>query len=333
LWLERKNQKNSFLFKNRKYIFDKSTLQFKRAKLPFKDRFFRGLLGFAFSVALTIVYVSVFKSFFGAPKEKYLNQRLEGIKLNYSIVAKRLDNSEFMLSDLRLSDDIRYRPILDMDSVPETYRRVGVGGIDHYRNFAGYMNSGMLIHFRSKLDMVSNMANVQKESFKAVADKAGEWKVELEHLPLISPVDVKYRLSDRFHFRQRHPVLGTPSMHNGQDFAMPVGTEVYATGNGTVSEADRDGGLGIYIVIDHGYGLSTTYGHLSRIHVVQGAQVKRGDLIGLSGNTGLSTGPHLHYEVKQFGQYKNPINFFNNDITTEEYNEMIQVFASRYKLR
>jgi murein DD-endopeptidase MepM/ murein hydrolase activator NlpD len=122
-------------------------------------------------------------------------------------------------------------------------------------------------------------------------------------------------------------------MHNGLDFRAPVGTEVYATGNGTVYETGRNSGLGNYIIVDHGYGTRTTYGHLSRINVNKGRQVKRGDIIGLVGSSGLSTGSHLHYEINQYGQRKNPIDFFSNDITSEEYNEMIEVFASRYRLR
>ena len=322
------------MFGNKKYILDSTDLQFKQAKLSSKDKANRVLIGLVLSVGLTVIYAAVFKGFFGSPKEKLLNQQLDGIKLNYSLVAKQLDNSMSRLNDFRLSDDMRYRPVLDMDSLPETYRRAGIGGVDRYRNLAGFMNSGILISYRSKVDMIFNMANVQAESFKAVAERAAEWQVQMDHMPMISPVDVKYRLSDGFRHRPVHPVLGTPQMHYGQDFAVPHGTEVYVTGNGTVFETGwSTGGLGNYIVIDHGYGIRTTYGHLSRINVVKGRQVKRGDLIGLSGNTGLSSGPHLHYEINQFGQHRNPLHFFNNDLTTEEYNEMIQVFSSRYRLR
>ena len=328
-----KNQVKIVLFRNRKYILDKTDLQFKQVKLTFKDKAIRALLGFVLSGVLAIIYISVFKSLFGSPKVELLNQQLDGIKFKYSFVAMQLDHSMSRLNDFRLSDDMRYRPILDMDSLSETYRKAGVGGIDRYRSLAGFMNSNMMISYRTKLDVISTMANVQKESFKSVADRTAEWQVKMDHLPMISPVDVKFRLTDGFRFRGSHPVLGTPRMHNGQDFGVPYGTEVYTTGNGTVFETGRNSGLGNYIVIDHGYGFRTTYGHLSRINVIKGRQVKRGDLIGLSGNTGLSSGPHLHYEISQFGQHKNPINFFNNDMTTEEYNEMIQVLASRYRFR
>ena len=151
---------------------------------------------------------------------------------------------------------------------------------------------------------------------------------------MISPVSVDWRLGDGYKFREIHPVLGTPRMHYGQDFSVPYGTEVYATGDGKVMESGwNTGGFGNYVVIDHGYGLRSTYGHLSEIKVPKGMNVKRGDLIGLSGSTGTSSGPHLHYQIDQFGQHKNPINFFNNDISSEEYNEMIQTLGTRSKFR
>ena len=321
------------MFTNRRYILDKESLEFRREGLPLKIKLLRSVVGFLLSIALTIVYATVFKAFFGSPKEKLLSQQLDEIKLNYSIVAKRINNSVAVLENFQLSDDMRYRPVLDMDSVPGAYRKVGIGGIDHYKDLTGYVNSDMLISYRSRLYTVANMAKVQKESFKAVADRANEWKIEMDHQPMISPVDVKYMLGDRFEFREVHPVLGTPRMHYGQDFRVPMGTEVYATGNGTIYEAGWDSGFGNYVTIDHGHGLRTIYGHLSQIRAVKGKHVKRGDMIGLSGNTGTSSGPHLHYQIDQFGQPKNPINFFNNDITAEEYNEMIQVWASKSKFR
>ena len=157
----------------------------------------------------------------------------------------------------------------------------------------------------------------------------------MDHQPVISPVDVKFKLGDGFHFRDVHPVLGTPKMHYGQDFPVPPGTQVYATGGGKIIEAGWGGtqGFGNMIVIDHGYGLQSTYGHLSKINVVVGQLVKRGDMLGLTGNTGLSSGPHLHYQIDQFGEHKNPVNFFNNDITEQEYSEMIQAFESKSKFR
>ena len=322
------------MFKNRKYILDKSDLLYKQVKLPFRTKVVRILMWFVLTLIVTVLYVFIFRSLFGSPKEKLLTQQVENLRLQYSLIGRQLDNSIEMLNGFRMSDDIRYRPVLDMDTIPDSYRKAGFGGIDRYRDLAGFINSDLLISYRSKLDLISNMSKVQKESFKAIAERAGEWKIEMDHQPMISPVDVKYRLGDGFRFREVHPVLGTPRMHYGQDFEVPYGTEVYATGNGKVLESGWNSmGFGNFVVIDHGYGLRTTYGHLSKIYVSKDQNVKRGDLLGLSGNTGTSSGPHLHYQIDQFGQHKNPINFFNNDMTVDEYDEMIQVLASRSKFR
>lgn len=322
------------MFRNRKYILDMSDLQFKQIRLPFKKRLMRTFLWFMASVMMTLVYVFLFRSLFGSPKEKLLEQQVENLKLQFSLAGRELDRSLEELNSFRLSDEIRYRPILDMDSIPGTYRKAGFGGVDRYRELAGYANSDLLILYRSKIDVITSMARVQKESYNAIAERATEWKIEKDHQPYISPVDVKYRLGDGFKFREKHPVLGTPRMHYGQDFEVPYGTDVHATGNGTVIEAGWNSmGFGNFVVIDHGYGIRTTYGHLSRINVPKGMKVKRGDLIGQSGNTGTSSGPHLHYQIDQFGQHKNPINFFNNDMSADEYSEMIQTFASKGRLR
>jgi len=297
-------------------------------------KLFRMILWVSLSVVISLFYGVVFRSVFGSPKEKLLTMQLENLKLQYSLVGRQLDNSVALLNSFRLSDDRRYRPILDMDSVPESYRKAGYGGVDRFRDLTGYMNSDLLISYMSKIEDIKNRANIQKESFQSIGEMAIEWKREVDHQPLISPVDVKYRLGDGFKFREIHPVYGTPRMHYGQDFSVPYGTDVYATGDGTVIESGwNSGGFGNYIVIDHGYGLQSTYGHLSQIKVAKGLNVKRGDLIGLSGNTGTSSGPHLHYQINQFGEHKNPVNFFNNDISVDEYNEMIQALGSMSKLR
>jgi murein DD-endopeptidase MepM/ murein hydrolase activator NlpD len=322
------------LLRKHKYILDLSDLQYKQVRLHWKVKLLHISLWLAGSVIVATLYGTIFENMFGSPKERLLSQQVENLKLQYSLIGRELDNSIESLNSFRLSDDKRYRPILDMDSVPESYRKAGFGGVDRYRDLAGYVNSDILIAYRLKIDEVKSMATIQKESFESVAEMSAEWKREMDHFPGISPVSVKFSLGDGYKFRAIHPVLGTPRMHNGQDFEVPYGTEVYATGDGSVIESGwNSGGFGNCIVIDHGYGFQTVYGHLSDIKVVKGMNVKRGDLIGISGSTGLSSGPHLHYQVEQFGEHKNPINFFNNDVNVGEYTEMIQAFESKSKLR
>jgi murein DD-endopeptidase MepM/ murein hydrolase activator NlpD len=323
------------LARKRKYILDLHDLQFKQVKLPLKEVLLRSLFWFVASIVVALFYGAVFENLFGSPKEKILSQQIENMKLQISLVDRQLNNSLASIADIRQSDDKRYRPILDMDNLPESYRQAGYGGVDRFTDLTGYQNSDVLIAARTRIEEVKSLANIQKESFMAVAEKAEDWKKEMECQPVISPVDPRYKLGDGFHFRDVHPVNGTARMHWGQDFPVPPGTNVYATGNGKIVEAGWVGsnGFGNIIVIDHGYGLHSTYGHLSKIKVVPGENVKRGDLIGLSGNTGLSSGPHLHYQIDQYGEHKNPVNFFNTDLSDEEYTEMIQAFESKSKFK
>jgi len=322
------------LLRNRKYILDLSDLQYKQIRLPWKTKLLRIFLWFSVSVGIAIIYATVFERTFGSPKEKLLTQQIDNMKLQYSLMGMEMDNSLNLLGSLRLSDDIRYRPILGMDTVPESYRNAGYGGVDRFRDLTGYSNSGLLISYRTRSEELKNMAKVQNESFKTIAEQTIEWKREIDHFPGISPVSVVYRLGDKFQFRQVHPVLGIARWHFGQDFLVPYGTNVYVTGDGTVIESGYStGGFGNVVVVDHGYGIQTTYGHLSEIRVPKGLNVKRGDVLGLSGRTGTSTGPHLHYQIEKFGAHVNPINFFNNDVTDQEYQEMIQEFSSKSNLR
>jgi len=317
----------------KKYFLDLTDLQFKQVRLPLKSKLSRFFLWFLASVAITIFYTTVFSDLFGSSKERLLVQDIENLKLKFSLLGMSMDNSLRVLNDLKLSDDNRYRPVLEMDSIPSSVRKMGYGGTDRYDELEGYDNSRLMITMRKKVNEIKNMTSFQLESFNSVEEKKDEWEREMEYLPMISPVNVIYRLGEGVKFREKHPVLGTPQWHHGQDFSTPYGTQVFATGSGKVIEAGWKGGLGNCIVIDHGYGYQSTYGHLSNMKVTAGQNVKRGDLIGLTGSTGTSTGPHLHYQIDLYGQYKNPLYFFNNDLTEDEYFEMIQTLSAKSKYR
>jgi murein DD-endopeptidase MepM/ murein hydrolase activator NlpD len=322
------------LARNHKYILDLSDLQYKRVRIPLEKKLLNFLMWFGGSILVAFLYFTVFANIFGSPKERILKQQLGNLKLKYSLVGRQLDYSVQLLQGLKLSDELRYRTILDMDSVPESYRKGGFGGVDRFSDLAGYDNSDLIISFRTKIEELKTRANVQMESFKSVAERSADWIRDNDHFPGISPVNVMYRLGDGYKWREIHPVLGTPRMHYGQDFEVPPGTDVYATGDGKVIESGwNSGGFGNYVVIDHGSGYVTTYGHLSSIRVPKGMNVKRCDLIGLSGSTGTSSGPHLHYQIERFGEHINPLNNLPVDMTNEEFNEMIQAFGSKSKFR
>ena len=320
---------------NRKYFLDLNDLQYKQVRLPWEKKLLRLFLWLTGTIAVTVIYATIFENLFGSPKERVLNEQIADIKLKYSMAGRELDNSMEIITGLMMSDEIRYRPILNMDSIPGSIRKPGFGGIDRLRDLSGYQNSGIMKSTRTRIDEMKNMAEVQLESFKTIGVRSIAWKIELDHLPAISPVDPIFRLGDRFGFREVHPVLGVGRMHYGQDIEVPYGTRVYATGDGKVVEAGfNSGGFGNYIVIDHGNGLQSIYAHLSKINIPNDINVKRGDFIGLSGSSGsLSTGPHLHYQINKYGSPVNSLNFFNNDISQEEFIEMIQAFGSQSVFR
>lgn len=317
---------------NRKYFLDHNDLQYKQVRLPWKKKLFRLLLWFAGTVLITFIYSTIFNAFYGSPKVKMMNQEITNLKFQYSMVNKELDNSVRLIKSLEMSDEVRYRPVLEMDSIPESFRNPGFGGVDRFRDLDGYSTSDIMKSTRVRLEEMKNMVNVQGESFKTIMEKEAEWSRMYDYLPLISPVTVTIRRGDGLKFRESHPVLGTPQWHHGQDFYTPYGTEVYATGNGTVIHAGYNtGGFGNYVVIDHGYGYQSTYGHLSSINVSKGTDVKRGDRVGLTGNSGTSSGPHLHYQIDLYGKHQNPLHFFNDDLTEDEYFEMIMMLTSSKK--
>lgn len=314
------------------YYLDLNDLQYKQVKLPWKEKLLKVLLWFGVTVVITIIYSAIFHYYFGSPKEKILNQQVSDLKFSYSIANKELDNTMAMISDLRMSDEVRYRPILAMEGVPESFRNPGFGGVDRFRDLNGFPTSELMRSTRTRLEEMKNMVEVQQTSFKEIVEKEAEWSRMYNYLPLICPVSVTIRRGDGLKFREVHPVLGTSQWHHGQDFSAPYGTEVYATGNGKVIESGwNNGGFGNYVVIDHGYGYQTTYGHLSEIKVARGTEVKRGDLIALTGSTGISSGPHLHYQIDFYGRHQNPLHFFNDDLSSEEYYEMISLLTSSKK--
>jgi murein DD-endopeptidase MepM/ murein hydrolase activator NlpD len=315
----------------RKYFLDHDLL-YKRIRLTCKQKTLRLFLFLTICAILSWSFNLINNNLKKSIKEIVLTEQIENLKLNYNLLDKEFKNSINILENLQYTDKT-YRTILNMDTIEETFLNPGYGGIKKYEELEGYDNSKMMIYSKDQLELIKNKSIVQYESFKSITYQANEWTRELEYLPIISPVNIIIRKGDGIKFRDKHPVLGTPAWHHGQDFSAPYGTEVYATGAGKVKFVGRDKGLGNFIIIEHGYGYESVYGHLSQFKVEQGKYVKRGDLIGLTGSTGYSTGPHLHYQIHLYGKYQNPLYFFNDDLTEDEYIQMIATFNSKFKLR
>ena len=217
--------------------------------------------------------------------------------------------------------------IFEAEPIPTSIRQAGYGGSNRYEALNGYENSAIIKETAKKIDMIESQMNVQSKSFDDVYDMAKNKAQMLSCIPAIMPVkDVDiYRISSHFGYRT-DPFYKIQKMHNGIDFSAPVGTHIYCTGDGIVEKVVKgNSGYGNNIVIDHGYGYKTRYAHLSKTLVTVGQKVKRGELIAEVGNSGKSTAPHLHYEVIKSNKALNPVNFFFNDLTPEEYDKILEL--------
>ena len=318
------------LIRRGKYVFDPNRLQFKKIKRTISQKVRTMGAIFILSIGLAIGYGFLFNHFLGSPKEKRLNEKIEGYKLQLAFANKAMDESMEILENIILDDETIFRPVLEMEELPESFRNPGVGGVERYSELNGYSTSYLMKETRGKADRLKNMLKAQESSFDEIVEKEEQREDILLHTPSISPVMVTIKKGDGLMLRQVHPVLGVTQYHNGLDFRAPIGTEVYAPADGQVILVGRNGGYGMCVIIDHGYGYKTIYGHLSSYNVSVGQNVKRGDLICWTGNTGVSTGPHLHYEIRQYDVVKNPVLYMHDNLSVDEYREMIAKFSRSY---
>ncbi len=312
-----------------KYRFNKKSLTFDRVHTTFRKRllyFFTHLsTGVVFSAAVLLIAYNVVDS----PKEKAQKREIDELTLQYRILNDQLDRATAIIKDLQDRDDNIYRVIFEAEPIPGPVREAGIGGIDRYEKLKGYSNSEIMIETSKKMDKILGQLYVQSKSFDEVFDMAKNKEKMLASIPAIQPINNKDLRRVGSHFGMRmDPFYKVKKFHEGIDFTAPVGTEIYATGNGTILMAGRDqGGYGNEIVIDHGYSYKTVYAHLSRIFVRPGQQVLRGQVIGYVGNTGKSTSPHLHYEVRKNGIAINPVYFFFNDLSPAQFEAMLTASA------
>jgi murein DD-endopeptidase MepM/ murein hydrolase activator NlpD len=310
-----------------RYRFNTKTLSYEKAVTPIRTRIFRviSFLGTASVIGSIAVFIAF--RYFDSPKEKQLRREVEKMKLQYDLQNRRLDNMNAVMQDMENRDDNIYRVIFEAEPIPNDIRQAGFGGVDRYSALDGYDNSQLMISLTQKVDRLAKEMYIQSKSFDDVVKMAKGKAQLLASIPAIMPIANKDLNHAPGGFGWRiHPIYKTPEFHPGMDFAAPQGTEIYATGDGTVTVADdKSQGYGNHVVIDHGYGYETLYGHMLKFVVVAGQKVKRGQLIGYVGSTGLSTAPHCHYEVHKNGALMNPVNYYYNDLTPEQYAKLIEM--------
>jgi len=312
-----------------KYTYDSKTLSYKKIDRSWKVRLKEFSL-FAFvSMAFGFVFYLAADLWFESPKERKMKRELDNMVIQYDLMNGKLDQLADVLGDIEKRDDEIYRTIFEAGPIPNEVRTAGFGGANRYKNLEGFNNSELLIDSRKKLDQIAGRAYVQTKSFDDVVEMARDKEKMLAAIPAIQPVANKNlkRMASGYGYRI-HPIYKVRKMHWGTDFSAPTGTPIYATGDGKVTKYRRSrAGYGNHIIIDHGYGYQTLYAHMSKVDVRRGQKVKRGDIIGYIGSSGRSTAPHLHYEVIKDGRKINPVNYFFNDLSPEEY-EMMLEFSS-----
>ncbi|MCB0480741.1 MAG: M23 family metallopeptidase [Flavobacteriales bacterium] len=310
----------------KKYKYNRKTLSYEKIELTIKDRLLKigthALTGVVFASA----FVTLTYFFIDSPKEKQLKRENSQLLLQYELLNKKLGQISRVLSDLENRDDNIYRVIFEAEPISKNIRKAGFGGVNRYTNLEGFQNSEVVVNTHRNLDQITKQLYIQSKSFDEVFEMARKKEDLLASIPSIIPIsndDLK-RVSSGFGMRM-HPVLKIPKFHEGQDFTAPVGTDIYATGNGVVKRVAKERfGFGYHVIIDHGYGYETIYAHMSDILVRENQKVLRGDVIGLVGSTGTSTAPHLHYEVLKNGYKIDPVNYYYQDLTPAQFKEIVE---------
>ena len=311
------------------YRFNTKSLKVERVDRTFRDKlkvFLRyALAGVIFSVIVLLIGFT----FFDSPKERMLRRELAQYQTQYEIINDRLDGLTAVLEDIQERDDNIYRVIFEAEPIPSSVREAAFGGVDRYAHLSGYRNSELISETMQRIDQLASRLYVQSKSYDEVFDMALNKADMLASIPAIVPIEKgTERLMSGFGMRM-HPIYKTMRMHEGVDFTADIGTPIYATGDGVVTRAERNRqGYGIMVEVDHGYGYITRYAHMSELKVRRGQEISRGEVIGLVGNTGTSTAPHLHYEVHYNDRAVNPVYYFHNDLSPEEF-EIIIERASR----
>ncbi len=306
-----------------KYYFDTENLAYRKIR-PQKAKKVGMVLLFLVSSALFgfvcfVVLLNV--PFFETPKDKIQAREIDNLKLQYENLERKMDLAEEVLADIEQRDNNLYRVYFNASPIPEEQRKAGFGGVNRYRALEGYNNSELVINTTKRLDVISKELVIQSKSLDEIAKLAKDKEKLLASIPAIQPVkneDLR-QMASGFGYRS-DPFTKIRKFHAGMDFTAKTGTPVYATGDGVVARADATAsGYGNHIVIRHGFGYETLYGHLSRYKARAGQRVKRGDVIGYVGSTGRSQAPHLHYEVHKNGEVINPVNFYYGNISAKEY--------------
>lgn len=313
-----------------KYFFNPKTLSYEKYKLSKWILLLRGIGVFSFSLILGFVIFLIFSKFVDTPDEKKVKSANSDLTAEIENMNQRISDIGNELNRLRIKDNTVYRSIYESEPVNDKVWLSSYEKSEKFNELRKLPNSELLSELNERLLKLQKQFVAQNKSFDQLLSMAQNKKEYLARIPAIQPVANKKleRIGSGFGYRT-DPFYRTQRFHAGIDFTAPRGVEVYATADGTIESVNTEiWGYGQHIVINHGNGFTTLYGHLSKFKVKRGQKVVRGQLIGLVGSTGKSTAPHLHYEVHKNGEKLNPAYFFYNDLTNEEYQLMLERASS-----
>ena len=302
------------LFKSKKiyYKYNPETLSFERVYLTLKQRIFAFVKHASVGILVGVALFFLFANIFSSPMESLLKKENKLLQTQYEVLRLQLNNALDVLDDIQQRDENLYRAIFQARSIPESVRKPGFGGTNRYAYLSSLSNADLVIETTQKLDMLKKQLYVESKSLEELITIGKSLEERVRCIPAIQPISNK----DLKHMASGYGTRIDPIYHT---------LRFHATGNGRIILAGWKQGYGNCVIIDHGYGYKTLYGHMEKILVREGQKVNRGEVIGLVGSTGKSTGPHLHYEVHINDKPDNPAKYYYQDLNPEEYDQMLQM--------
>ena len=313
-----------------KYFYNTNSLRYEKLETPLRVKLLR-VFGFLAAAVVTAAIISFFAfRFIGSPNEKLLNLENERLQDKYHQLNDQVKAAQEQMSELVKRDNEVYRAIFEANPIPDSARARALAQEQEIARVENMRSGDLVNSIINSLNNLGHYITAQKKSYVEIDDLLKNKEKLLVSTPAIQPVSNKdlTRVASGFGYRI-DPIYKTVKLHAGLDFAAPQGTPIYATANGTVTVAGNTGnGYGNHVVINHGYGYETLYGHMVKVKARVGQQIKRGEVIGYVGSTGKSTGPHCHYEVHKNGQKIDPVYFFYNDLNAEQYDRVLKIAAT-----
>ncbi len=312
-----------------KYYYDTETCKYERIKTSTGDIILNTLGIMSLTVAMAVGLLILYSSYFESPKELILKNEVKELEFYYDNLSAEVEKLQSQLTNMEYRDDNIYRVVLGAEPIDKSIREAGVGGLDRYEDIKNknVIHEDIIVKLSESVDNLRRKIYIESKSQDDVVDLAERKEMLFAAIPAIQPVANKQLIALASGFGLRiHPIYKVKKMHTGIDFAAAIGTPIYATADGNIDKLHVSfSGYGKMLEIDHGFGYRTRYAHMHGFAVRQGQKVKRGDLIGYVGDTGLSTAPHLHYEVFVNGIHANPVHYFFNDLNPAEYEKIIEL--------